>query len=79
VNGSAAALDKLREIVRHEFSGATEHSEAFVYFCEDEARFAPALPPEMLNAGQESIMDRWSLISVSSSKLRNLTRFKSCR
>jgi hypothetical protein len=55
VNGSAAALDKLREIVRHEFSAATEHSEAFVYFCDNEERFAPALPPEMLSARRAGV------------------------
>ena len=50
-----AALNKLREIVRHEFSAATEQSEAFVYFCEDAARFAPAPPPEMLSARRAGV------------------------
>jgi AcrR family transcriptional regulator len=45
VSGAARTLDKLREIVRHEFSAVTEHSEAFVYFCENEARFVRSLPP----------------------------------
>src|SRR6266446_1021689 len=30
VSGPACTLDKLREIVHHEFSAATDHSEAFV-------------------------------------------------
>jgi AcrR family transcriptional regulator len=50
VSGSANTLDKLREIVRHEFSAVTEHSEAFVYFCENEARFVRSLPPEIVSA-----------------------------
>jgi hypothetical protein len=43
-------LDKLREIVGHEFSAVTEHSEAFVYFCENEARFARSLPSAIVSA-----------------------------
>jgi AcrR family transcriptional regulator len=50
VSGAARTLDKLREIVRHEFSAVTEHSEAFVYFCENEARFVRSLPPEIVSA-----------------------------
>src|SRR5438105_1089886 len=50
VSGSGGTLDKLREIVRHEFSAASEHSEAFVYFCENEARFARRLPPQIVSA-----------------------------
>jgi AcrR family transcriptional regulator len=46
----AGTLDKLREIVRHEFSAVTDHSEAFVYFCENEPRFARSLPPEIVSA-----------------------------
>jgi TetR/AcrR family transcriptional regulator, cholesterol catabolism regulator len=45
VNGPAGTLDKLRDIVRHEFSAVTDPSEAFVYFCENESRFARSLPP----------------------------------
>jgi AcrR family transcriptional regulator len=51
-SGSARTLDQLREIVGHEFSAVTEHGEAFVYFCDNEARFAPSLPPEMVSARQ---------------------------
>jgi AcrR family transcriptional regulator len=50
VRGPAGALDKLREIVRHEFSAVTDHSEAFVYFCENEARFLRSLPREIVSA-----------------------------
>jgi AcrR family transcriptional regulator len=50
VSGSGGSLDKLREIVHHEFSAATKHSEAFVYFCENEGRFVRSLPPEIVSA-----------------------------
>lgn len=50
VSGPAGTLDKLREIVRHEFSAVTDHSEAFVYFCENEFRFVRSLPPEIVSA-----------------------------
>jgi AcrR family transcriptional regulator len=49
-SGSGGTLDKLREIVGHEFSAVTQHSEAFVYFCDNEARFARSLPSEMVSA-----------------------------
>ena len=48
-SGSGGTLDKLREIVGHEFSTATDHSEAFVYFCENEGRFVRNLPPEIVS------------------------------
>lgn len=50
VNGSASMLEQLREIVRHEFAAATDHSHAFVYFCENEARFAHDLPTGIISA-----------------------------
>jgi AcrR family transcriptional regulator len=50
VSGPGGTLDKLREIVGHEFSTVTDHSEAFVYFCENEARFARSLPSEIVSA-----------------------------
>jgi len=50
VNGPGGSLDKLREIVRHEFSAVTDHSDAFVYFCENEARFVRSLPKEIVSA-----------------------------
>ena len=49
-SGSAGTLDQLREIVGHEFSAVTEHGEAFVYFCDNEARFARSLPSEIVSA-----------------------------
>src|SRR5262249_47253401 len=48
--GPGSTLDRLREIVAHEFSTVTEHSEAFVYFCENEARFARDMPKEIPSA-----------------------------
>ncbi len=50
VNGSASTLDQLREIVRHEFSAVMDHSNAFVYFCENEARFVHDLPAGVISA-----------------------------
>jgi len=50
VSAPGGALGKLQEIVRHEFSAVTDHSAAFVYFCENEARFVRNLPPEMVSA-----------------------------
>jgi AcrR family transcriptional regulator len=50
VGGPGGTEDKLREIVGHEFSAAAEHSEAFVYFCENEARFVRSLPPQIESA-----------------------------
>jgi len=50
VSGGGATLDKINQIVLHEFSAVTEHSEAFVYFCENEARFVRNLPPEIVSA-----------------------------
>src|SRR5712691_8623738 len=40
IEGSGSTQGKLRQIVHHEFSAATDHADAFVYFCENEARFA---------------------------------------
>jgi TetR/AcrR family transcriptional regulator, repressor of fatR-cypB operon len=44
VSGPGCTLYKLRQIVRHEFSAATDHSEAFIYLCENEARFLRSHP-----------------------------------
>jgi AcrR family transcriptional regulator len=49
-SGSGRTLDKLREMVVHEFSAVTDHSEAFVYFCDNEVRFVGSLPTEMVSA-----------------------------
>jgi len=50
MNGSASTLEQLQEIVRHEFAAATDHSHAFVYFCENEARFVHDLPAGVISA-----------------------------
>jgi AcrR family transcriptional regulator len=50
VNGPGLTIERLRALVRHEFAAATRHSEAFVYFCENEARFVHDLPPEITSA-----------------------------
>jgi AcrR family transcriptional regulator len=50
VNGSASTVEQLREIVRHEFAAVTDHSHAFVYFCENEARFVHDLPAGVISA-----------------------------
>jgi AcrR family transcriptional regulator len=50
VDSPSSVLERLQEIVRHEFSAATDHSNAFVYFCENEARFVPELPKGVISA-----------------------------
>ena len=50
VNSSASTVEQLREIVCHEFSAVTDYSHAFVYFCENEARFVQDLPAGVLSA-----------------------------
>lgn len=50
VDGPGGVVDQLRKMVAHEFLAAAEHSEAFVYFCENEARFARDLPREIVSA-----------------------------
>ena len=50
VNGSASTVEQLQAIVRHEFAAATDHSHAFVYFCENEARFVHDLPAGVTSA-----------------------------
>jgi AcrR family transcriptional regulator len=50
VSGPCGTQDKLRAIVSHEFSAVSDHSEAFVYFCENEVRFARSLPREIVSA-----------------------------
>jgi AcrR family transcriptional regulator len=49
-SGAGGSLGKLREMVRHEFSAVSNHSDAFVYFCENEARFLRSLPAEIVSA-----------------------------
>jgi AcrR family transcriptional regulator len=50
IGGSDRTVNKLRQIVVHEFSAAANHAEAFVYFCRNEARFARELPREIKSA-----------------------------
>lgn len=50
VGGPGSTLDKVRQIVRHEFAAVTDHGEAFVYFCKNEMRFLQSLPPETVSA-----------------------------
>lgn len=49
VSGPGTTTERLREIVGHEFAAATEHSEPFVYFCDNEPRFVHALPAEIMS------------------------------
>lgn len=49
VDGPGAASERLREIVAHEFAAAAGHSEAFVYFCDNELRFVRELPAELMS------------------------------
>jgi AcrR family transcriptional regulator len=50
VNGSASTVEQLQAIVRREFAAVTDHSHAFVYFCENEARFVHDLPAGVMSA-----------------------------
>ena len=47
--------EKVYGAARLELSAAVEHSEAFTYFCENEARFLAALPPALPHVRQELI------------------------
>lgn len=49
VDGPGAASERLRDIVAHEFAAAAGHSEAFVYFCDNELRFVRELPAELMS------------------------------
>ncbi len=49
VAGPGAVSERLREIVAHEFAATSGHSEAFVYFCDNELRFVHQLPPEVMS------------------------------
>ena len=44
VRGSGGAREKVRGVARLELAVAAEQTEAFIYFCENEARFLRALP-----------------------------------
>lgn len=47
VTGSESAKEKLCSLVRQEFTAAESHPEAFLYFCENEPKFIPFLPPDV--------------------------------
>lgn len=49
VSGSGTTLELVEGMVRHEFEAATNHSEAFVYFCDNELRFVADLPPGVMS------------------------------
>src|SRR6266478_2339660 len=44
VQGSGTTKEKLRSVTRVELSAVQEHTDAFVYFCENEPRFIRSLP-----------------------------------
>ena len=47
VTGPGSTKEKLRSLVRQEFTVAESHPEAFIYFCENEPKFMSLLPPEV--------------------------------
>jgi len=63
VRGLGDTKEKVYGVARLELAAAAEHSEAFTYFCENEARFLRALPAgvprardvfiELITAGQQ--------------------------
>jgi AcrR family transcriptional regulator len=48
--GTGDSRGKISGIVRLELTAAEDHTDAFVYFCENEARFLRHLPPEVPRA-----------------------------
>ena len=50
VRGPGDTKDKVRGGARLELAAAAEHTEAYTYFCENEARFLRALPAEVPRA-----------------------------
>jgi AcrR family transcriptional regulator len=44
VQGSGTTKEKLRSVTRVELSAVQKHTDAFVYFCENEPRFIRSLP-----------------------------------
>ena len=50
VRGPGGSKDKVYGVARLELSAAEEHTEAFTYFCENEARFLRALPASVPRA-----------------------------
>lgn len=49
VGGPGAASERLRGIVAHEFAAASDHAEAFIYFCDNELRFVHELRAEIMS------------------------------
>ena len=47
VTGSENTKEKLRNVVRQEFTAAESYPEAFLYFCENEPKFISLLPPNV--------------------------------
>ena len=47
VRGPSGTREKVYGAARLELSAAVEHTEAFTYFCENEARFLRSLPPSV--------------------------------
>jgi AcrR family transcriptional regulator len=47
ISSPSASMERVDGLVRHEFAAATNHSEAFVYICDNELRFLSDLPPEV--------------------------------
>ena len=47
VRGPSGTREKVYGAARLELSAAVEHTEAFTYFCENEARFLRSLPPSI--------------------------------
>ena len=50
VRGIGSTREKVAAIARLELSIAAEHTDAFIYFCENELRFLRALPAEVPRA-----------------------------
>jgi AcrR family transcriptional regulator len=50
VAGSSSTKAKLHKVVRLELTAAANHSAAYAYFCENEARFVSSLPSDVPRA-----------------------------
>ncbi|MGO9449712.1 MAG: TetR/AcrR family transcriptional regulator [Candidatus Binataceae bacterium] len=49
-SGTGTVREKVYRIVRLELTAAEDHTEAFVYFCQNETRFLPDLPRQVPRA-----------------------------
>src|SRR5258708_21860933 len=47
VRGVGGTREKIAAVTRLELSIAAEHTDAFIYFCENEIRFLRSLPPRL--------------------------------